>query len=225
MAVDFSTNFNSYTDGTTLPANDSEWTDRNITTDVDNPGGSAGTAQHTGADNTGDASACHIQSSTLTDSNYYVQCEFDPGALNEFHGLVARRSDFDTVDNDGYFAFANSTSNELELYSRVSGGWDGPLEGAKTVTLVDGTFYTLKMVVDTTATFDIVVSVDGTDYIESTDTAITAKGDCGLGLGTGQSAVDDCHWDDFEAGTLVDAAAPYVEPLPQRLVRHSGRYT
>ncbi len=206
MAIYFSDTFTD-TNGTSLPSHDAEWTDRNITTDIQN-----NQVEHNGASNTGDASAAHIQSSTITDTNYYVQADFNTGTLgNEFQGLVARRTDFDTVDNDGYFMFVDQDADEVTLYSRISGTWNNL--DTQTLVMADSTTYTLRLEVDNGATNRVVGKVDDVEIVTSTDANITAKGDCGLGLGTGQSAVDDCWWDNFECGSLTTAT---VAPLAGR---------
>lgn len=201
MAIDFSDIFTD-TNGTSLPTHDSEWTERNIGTDIQN-----NRAEFSSITNTGEASACHIQSATLTDSNYYVQCTFNTGTFgNEFHGLVARRSNGGTADNNGYFMFPLQDSNVYQIYKRVAESWT-QLGSDVSVTLADSTDYTIKMVVDTGAASEVVCTLDGANEGARSDTAITAKNDCGLGLGTGQSASDDCQWDDFECGTLTEPAA------------------
>lgn len=129
---------------------------------------------------------------TYSSADYSVQAKTKliTGGGGVYLGVVGRRVNYSTDDSDGYFASIRPSAGRVRLWSRVSGVTTS-LATTDAETISFDTFYTVKVDMNGTTIKEF---INGTEILSATNSALSAAGDGGLMLSSGD---DDQFWDDF----------------------------
>ena len=184
MATIFSDDFNR-ADADSLGG---AWTERGADFDIV----SNGVNIPNGGNSGGGYSTVYDSGHTYASADYSVQAKTKllTGGGGGYLGVVGRRVNYSTDDSDGYFASIRPSSGRVRLWSRVSGvATSIATTDAETINF--DTFYTVKVDMNGTTIKEL---IDGSEILSATNSALSAAGDGGLMLSTGD---DDQFWDDF----------------------------
>lgn len=184
MATIFSDNFNR-ADADSLGG---DWTERGADFDIV----SNAVNIPNGGNSGGGYSTVYDSGHTYASADYSVQAKTKllTGGGGGYLGVVGRRVNYSADDSDGYFASIRPSSGRVRLFSRVSGvATSIATTDAETINF--DTFYTVKVDMNGTAIKEF---IDGSEILSATSSSISAAGDGGLMLSTGD---DDQFWDDF----------------------------
>lgn len=153
---------------------------------------------------TGSVSNLYYASGTPASADYTVEADFFVASLisGDLPMLCLR---VQTAANTYYFARYVFASTLWQIGKVVTGTTTAPVGSTFTQTLVAGNTYHVKFTATGTA---LVLNIDGTDQISTTDSSISTAGKAGLRIqtaGSGQSDTTGIHIDNFTASDPVVA--------------------
>lgn len=149
----------------------------------------------------GAANACAHSSSVMSTADYTVEAEVNASSWTfDYEGVIGRRVDYSTSDNNGYIAMAISPT-DFRLYKRVSGSFTSL--GNYTVVLVSNIAAIMKVSMQGTT---IKAYIGAVEAISVTDSALSSAGNCGVFCGgtANLNKFDDVVAEDFGgSGTVI----------------------